>query len=126
MDLDKKEENRPVNMRKGRRTEYYSKIYCTKYIEGGQAKEFDKPLEMILLNVSTGGLGILSETLYDNGIVLVLNIKLEEKYYEKVHARVMWSIKKGDMYRHGLEIINISGKLFSHLRKLDNSITTIV
>lgn len=126
MNAGETEEKRLTNFWKSRRMEYYSKIYCTKCIEGGQAREFDKPIELILLNVSTGGLGILSETLFENGAVLALDMKLEEENYEKVSARVMWGIKKGNMYRYGLEIINISGKLFNHLRRLDNSIITRV
>jgi hypothetical protein len=53
-------------------------------------------------------------------------MKLEEEYYEKVTAKVMWNMKKGDAYRHGLEITNISGRLYRHLSRIDNSITTTV
>jgi len=118
--------NKNVELRKSKRVDYYSKIYCRKYIEDGQAKEPEPPLELILINVSVGGLGVVSEQHFSNGTVLVLDITLEGELYEKVSARVMWGIKKGDMYRHGLEIMNISGKLYSHLNKFDNSITTIV
>ncbi|MGE5631202.1 MAG: PilZ domain-containing protein [Caulobacteraceae bacterium] len=114
------------NLRKSKRIDYYAKIYCTKYTANGETKDLEKPLELILLNISTVGLGIISETSFEIGTVLVLNIKLEEKNYQKVSARVIWNIKKGDMYRQGLEIINISGKLFTHLGKLDNSITATV
>lgn len=126
MSTEKTEKTKLDNLRKNQRIEYYSKIYCTKFIENGQAKEFDKPMELILLNISAGGLGILSEAEFETGTVLVLNVELEGINYERISARVMWGIKKGNMYRHGLEIINISGRLFSHLRKLDNSVTATV
>jgi hypothetical protein len=35
-------------------------------------------------------------------------------------------MEKGGKFRHGMEITNISGRLFSHLNRLDNSITTTV
>jgi c-di-GMP-binding flagellar brake protein YcgR len=115
-----------VEMRKSKRIECQSKIYCTKSIYNGNTEEYGEPLEITLLNVSAGGLGIVSDKLFEKGTTLVLNMKLEEEYYEKVTAKVMWDMKKGDKYRHGLEIINISGRLYRHLSRFDNSITTTV
>lgn len=115
-----------VEMRKSKRIEYQSKIYCTKSIYNGNAEEYSEPLELTLLNISSGGLGIISDRLFEKGSILVLRMKLEEVCYEKVTAAVMWNMKKGDVYRHGLEISNISGRLYRHLSQLDNSITTTV
>lgn len=115
-----------VEMRKSRRINYLSKIYCKKCICGGETEEYKEPLELTLLNVSVGGLGIMSDRMFEVGSILTLSMKLEEISYEKVTAKVMWNIKKGEMYRHGLQIVNISGRLFRHLSRLDNSITTTV
>lgn len=115
-----------VEMRKSKRIDYFSKIHCIKSTLNGESTEYEKPLEIMLINISAGGLGIVSDRLFETGSVLLLNMKLEDVYYEKVAAKVMWSIKKGDMYRHGLEIINMSGRLYRHLSQLDNSITTTV
>ncbi|KUO77035.1 MAG: hypothetical protein APF77_17375 [Clostridia bacterium BRH_c25] len=113
-------------MRKSKRIDYFSKVYCTKRIYNGETEEYEEPHELMLLNVSSEGLGIVSDRLYEKGSVLLLRMKLEDVCYEKVTVKVMWTIRKGDMFRHGLEIINISGKLYSHLSRLDNSITTTV
>ncbi|HYE81329.1 MAG TPA: PilZ domain-containing protein [Clostridia bacterium] len=123
---DTKKDKNFVEMRRSKRIDYLSKIYCIKSINNGETEEYEEPLEMPLLNVSAGGLGIISGRLFEKGSVLVLRMKLEEISYDKVTAKVMWTIKKGDMFRHGLEITNISGKLYSHLSRLDNSITTTV
>lgn len=115
-----------VEMRKSKRIDWLSKIYCMKYTCNEGTEEYTEPLELTLINVSTGGLGILSDRLFEKGSILHLRMKLEEVSYDKVTAKVMWNMKKGDVYRHGLEIANISGKLYRHLSRLDNSITTRV
>jgi c-di-GMP-binding flagellar brake protein YcgR len=120
------EASKPANKRKSRRIDYYSKIQCIKSTYKGRTEEYEIPLELTLINISVGGLGIISEKPFEKDAVLVLSFKLEEERYEKVSAKVMWMMKMGDMYRHGLEIMNVSGKLFKHLSMLDNSITTKV
>jgi len=118
--------SKPANKRKIRRIDYYSKIQCIKSTCEGRTEEYEIPLELTLINISVGGLGIISEKPFEKDAVLILSFKLEEVKYEKVSAKVMWMMKMGDMYRHGLEIMNVSGKLFKHLSMLDNSITTKV
>ncbi|NLK35581.1 MAG: PilZ domain-containing protein [Gracilibacteraceae bacterium] len=120
------ETSKPANVRKSKRIDYYSKIYCTKSIQEGRTEEYDVPIELMLINISIGGLGIISERIFEKDTVLVLDLKLEEVKYEKVYAKVMWVMKMGDMYRHGLEIFNVSGRLYKHLGALDNSIRTTV
>ncbi|HWR61598.1 MAG TPA: PilZ domain-containing protein [Clostridia bacterium] len=127
MDIDIiQQESESFGKRKGKRISYYSKIYCSKSMNNGQAEEFEEPVEMTLRDVSEGGLGVVCSRLFEKGSVLVLSITLEEVNYQKVTAKVMWTIKKDDAYRHGLEVMNLSGKLYRHLSKLDNSITTTV
>ncbi|MHB1394395.1 MAG: PilZ domain-containing protein [Clostridia bacterium] len=113
-------------LRKSKKIDYYSKIQCTKSIYNGETEEYEEPLELMLINVSIGGLGIVSEKSFEKATILILNLKLEDENYKRVAAKVMWTIKKGNMFRLGLEITNISGRLYSHLSKLDNSITTTV
>ena len=120
------EDKSSFGKRKSKRINYFSKIYCRKSMYNGMAEEFEEPVELTLHDVSEGGLGVICDRLFERGSVLVLNISLEEVYYEKVTAKVMWTIKKNNTYRHGLEIMNLSGKLFRHLSRLDNSITTTV
>jgi hypothetical protein len=83
-------------------------------------------VELPLLNISSGGLGVISEDKYENGAMMVLNIKLEEAYYERILAKVMWQVPTEGAYRYGLAISNISGKMYTHLSKLDNSINAQV
>ena len=112
--------------RQSPRIEYYSKICCKKALVKDEEFEFEEPLELIVINVSERGFGVLSAKHFDVGTILSLNIVLEEVEYEKISARVIWEIKKGDMYRLGLLIINISGRLFSHMSKFNNSISVDV
>jgi c-di-GMP-binding flagellar brake protein YcgR len=120
------EASKPANKRKSRRIDYYSRIQCIKSTYRGRTEEYEMPLELTLINISVGGLGIISEKTFEKDAVLILSFKLEEEKYEKVPAKVMWMMKIGDMYRYGLEIMNVSGRLFKHLSTLDNSITTKV
>lgn len=126
MDFGGTEDKNFVEMRKSKRIDLLSKIYCSKCIYNGDTEEYSEPIELTLLNVSVGGLGIVSDKLFEKGSVLVLRMDLEEVSYEKVTAKVMWNMKKGDVYRHGLEITNLSGKLYRHLSQLDNSMATTV
>ncbi len=120
------QESNSFGKRKSKRINYSARICCTKSMNDGGVEEFEEPVEMLLHDVSAGGLGVICDRLFEGGSVLVLSITLEEVLYEKVTARVMWTIDKEDTYRHGLEIMNLSGKLFRHLSRLDNSITTTV
>lgn len=127
MDIDIIQQDRnSLGKRKSKRINYFSKIYCSKSMYNGEAEEFQEPVELMLHDVSEGGLGVVCDRLFERGSVLVLSITLEDVHYEKVTAKVMWTIKKNNTYRHGLEIMNLSGKLFRHLSRLDNSITTTV
>lgn len=126
MDTNGIEAVKSAELRKNKRIDYYSKIQCIKSVYKGETEEYGEPLELMLINVSIGGLGIICERHYEKDTVLFLNIKLEEESFPKVAAKVMWTIKKGDMYRHGLEISNMSGRLYRHLSKLDNSVTATV
>jgi len=123
---DIQKDKNSVEMRKSKRINFFSKIYCIKSSYNGETEEYGEPYLLTLLNVSAGGLCTASDKLFEKGSVLMLRMKLEELDYDKVTAKVIWNIKKGDTYRHGLEIINISGRLYRHLNQLDNSITTIV
>ncbi len=120
------EASKLAELRKSKRIDYYSRLQCTKSIHKGETEEYEEPIELMLINISIGGLGIISERQFEKDTVLILNLTLEEENYKKVTAKVMWTVKKGDMFRHGIEISNISGRLFSHLSRLDNSITTTV
>lgn len=127
MDIDIiQQESNSFGKRKSKRISYHSKIYCSKCMYDGKAEEYEEPVEMTLHDVSSGGLGVVCGRLFERGSVLVIDITLEDASYEKVSAKVMWTIKKDGAYRHGLEIMNLSGKLYRHLSRLDNSITTTV
>lgn len=126
MNVGGAEVSKPDNSRKNRRIDYYSKIQCTKSIQGGESEEYEEPLELILISVSVGGLSIISEKRFEKDTILIFNLKLENAFYEKVTANVIWTIKKGDMFRNGLGIMNMSGRLYKHLSQLDNGITARV
>lgn len=126
METNVSEAVKPGDSRRSKRLDYYSKIQCIKSIYNGEAEEYKVPLQLMLINVSIGGLGIVSERQFEKGTILFLDIKLEDEEFKMVASKVMWTIKKGDMFRHGLEISNMSGRLYSRLSRLDNSITTTV
>jgi hypothetical protein len=113
-------------LRKSKRIDCYSRIQCTKSMYNGETEEYEEPLELMLINVSISGLGIISERPFEKETILILNLMLEGVNYKKVTAKVMWTLKKGDKFRQGMEITNISGRLYTHLSRLDNSITTTV
>jgi hypothetical protein len=117
-------EDKFSEMRRSRRIEYYSKIYCLKYFYGGNEVEPNKPIDIMLINISRTGLGIICEHKFEDNTILVLDLSLEDIIYKSVSAKVIWGIPKGNLHRYGLEICRLSGKLFTHLSKLDNSIVT--
>ena len=124
MNNENTEDKGRTELRKSTRVNCVSLILCTKSIYNGETVLYREPLELTLLNVSPGGLGIISDKLFEKGSILSLDMKLEDISYQKIAARVIWNIKKGEAYRHGLEIVNISGTLYRHLSRLDNSVMT--
>ncbi len=115
-----------VESRKSTRVGCTSKISCTKYTYSGGAEECDSLIELTLINASAGGIGVLTDKTFEIESILTLKIELDGISYEKVTGKVAWGMKKSDKNFYGLEITNMSGRLYRHLSKIDNSITRLV
>ncbi|MFZ5351336.1 MAG: PilZ domain-containing protein [Bacillota bacterium] len=108
--------------RRSRRIPQSSKLYCHKYLFCGDEIELKQPLVMELMNISVDGLGIKAEQKFEDSTILILDIVLEDILYEKITAKILWGIPYNGVYRYGLEISALSGRLYKHLCSLDNSI----
>ncbi len=107
--------------RKHIRTKYYQKINCYSYYDTtGKQISLDKPIEIIMVNISLGGAGLICEKKFEAGTVFVLNFYLDRIPYNQLF-KILWCEKAGEMYRVGTEIINISTNLFKHLKEYELS-----
>ncbi len=72
------------------------------------------PLEISLIDLSTGGLGIKSNVVLENETTISINIQLEETNHVVI-GRVVWCAKEGNLYNCGLKLIYIPSELKDYL-----------
>lgn len=118
--------NRIDERRANFRLSYNTVVLCSKCILDGRIETYDPPLEMQVVNISMDGLCISTSKVFMEGAVLEFDMALEEIIYKNTFARIMWLIKSDRTYRYGLNIKNMTGRLSTHICKLENRISESV
>ncbi len=99
------------------RIDYYQKINCYSYYNNeGKYIKFKSPIELIMLDISTSGIGFLTQYQLNVDDILVINLYINKIPHEQL-AKVEWIKKAGEMNRIGTELINISTSLFKQLKE---------
>ena len=68
------------------------------------------PVEISLIDLSVGGLGIKSNVELENDTTISINIQVDEMNYVVI-GRVVWCTKEGNLYNCGLKLIYIPSEL---------------
>jgi len=101
-------------------------IQCLKCISEGKINQYEPPLELDVVNISSEGLCISTTVIFKEGAVLEFDIQLEDTLYKSVSATIIWSIDNENNYRYGLHIKNITGKFSIHIYKLESRLLTSI
>lgn len=94
-------------------------IQCSKCISEGKINKYESPLEIQVVNISNEGLCISTTEVFKEGAVLEFNIAMEDTLYKSISGTIIWSIKNENIYKYGLQIKNITGKLGTHINDMD-------
>jgi len=99
------------------RIKHEDKVLCYRYFNGEGLVELDKPLELIVVDISVGGVGLKSKQTFNNGSVLIFDLDFGLSKY-KVQAKVLWSIQQDDYSRIGLKFVSMPNTLKKELNDL--------
>lgn len=71
-------------------------------------------------NISEHGMGLIGDVETKKDDILILDVDIEGALYERILVRVVWVYTHPGYETHfGVEFVNISGKLFSHIRSIE-------
>lgn len=99
------------------RINYREKINIFQYYNNsGNLVKLAVPIEMVVFDVSLGGLGVLSDKSLENGSVIEFTLYLENIPYA-VLSKIVWVDNNGKYFKYGLEIIGHNNMMFRHLKK---------
>jgi len=103
-----------------KRVSYRVKLWCYYYYtEVGEKVKFETPIMMEVFDVSLGGIGIITNTLFPRNATLEFTFYLEDIPYQ-VMATIKWNHSNNIFCRYGLEIIGHNNMLFRHLQQFVN------
>lgn len=72
------------------------------------------PVEISLIDMSAGGLGIKSNVELENDTTISINIEVDDMNYVVI-GRVVWCKQEGNLYNCGLKLIYIPSELRDYL-----------
>lgn len=72
------------------------------------------PVEISLIDMSVGGIGIKSNVALENETTISINIQFEEMNYVVI-GRVVWCKQEGNLFNCGLKLIYIPSDLKDYL-----------
>jgi len=100
------------------RVEYHVEMTCNHVIKpDGSDVTLKTPARMVMLDLSIGGIGIVSDIDFELSSILTFTLYLE-KVPHTIMARVQWKAIKGEMCQCGLEFIGTPNQLFRQLQKI--------
>ncbi len=101
------------------RKKYGQYFWCNQYVMNNQEEEvkFSEPLRIIMLDLSIGGIGALLEKRFEPETILALNLSLENPD-DAVMAKVVYCEPLGEMYRIGMEFLDLSEGAIAYIHSL--------
>ncbi|MFZ5352789.1 MAG: hypothetical protein ACOZCL_08710 [Bacillota bacterium] len=106
------------------RAKYFAEVKALNYPDGSQDKKSAKPMELIILNLSIDGVGVLSREDIKEGSIFTFTLYLGGIGHELM-AYSTFCIKLGEMYRVGLKLITpdnlFSAMLMEYIKSEKNS-----
>ena len=99
------------------RVKYNSCLECYHYYTpDGETRPFEEVVKLRVLDVSIGGLGIISKHRFNADNALEFTFYFEGIPYQ-VLTLIKWVYEIGEYYRYGLELICHNNMLFRHLKE---------
>jgi hypothetical protein len=96
---------------------YMQRIECNTLFDGVESEPsyLAEPLEFIIIDLSMGGIGIISEYEIMLGTILFFNLSLDNIEY-KIKCKVVYCFQNSDKYRACLRIVGRDMKFIRHLK----------
>lgn len=107
----------PQLMRNHTRVRHEDKTLCSRYYDEKELIELDIPIELYIVDISAGGVGVKSFSSISKGNILIFELPFGLSTY-KVMGKVMWVDKREDCYRGGLEFVSLPFSLKESLIEL--------
>ncbi len=99
---------------------YYERISCTSYYHDGILVRPDRPAELILLGLSELGMAAVTDHMFENGDILLYDIKLDGIPYDKLMGEILCIQKQGYMYRLDIRFLGMPNTLFDQIKSMMN------
>lgn len=100
------------------RYSYYERISCNSYYHDGQLVRPDRPVEIIMLGLSELSMAAISDHEFENGDILLYDIKLDGIPYDKLMGEIQCVLKQGYMYRLDIRFLGMPNTLFERIRTM--------
>lgn len=96
----------PKLLRNYSRVKHEDKAVCWRYYNEKELIELDRPLEFYIVDISAGGVGVRSSSDISKGNILIFELPFGLSTY-KVMGKVVWTDRRENHYRSGLEFVSI-------------------
>lgn len=99
------------------RIRHLQRIECTAMSDSIEEEPYSlkHPLELMISDLSMGGIGIISDSKIDVGKVLFIRINLDNILYD-IKCEVMYCFRNDDKFRAGLKIVQREKRFIQHLK----------
>jgi len=99
------------------RIRYMQRVECTTVSDSPEAEPYSlaNPITFMIIDLSMGGIGIISDERIDVGKVLVIRLILDSIPYD-VKCQVVYCFQNKDKYRAGLKVIQKEKQFIRHLK----------
>jgi hypothetical protein len=117
--LNKMDENLLADRRLYVRVIYMQKIECNTILEaiGSEPTVLTKPMVFTVIDISIGGIGIISECEINIGTILAFKLTLDNIAYE-IKCEVVYCFPNDDKFRAGLKMVEKDKCFTRHLKIL--------
>lgn len=117
--LSKMDENLLADRRLYVRVIYMQKIECNAILEaiGSKPAVLTKPMVFTVIDISIGGIGIISECEINVGMILAFKLTLDNIAYE-IKCEVVYCFPNDDKFRAGLKMVEKDKCFIRHLKIL--------
>ena len=115
--MDRIDEVQRADLRLFVRIRYMQKVTCSTVYEDitKEPHELDKPLELMIVDISVGGIGVICEHEIDVGRVFGMPITLDGIAYD-IKCEVVYCIPIEGKFRAGFKIVQKEKRFMRHLK----------
>jgi len=122
--LNKLDENQRAERRRYVRAAYMQKIECNSMADDLESEPvmLQKPITFMIIDISMGGIGVISDYELEVGKVLAFKIKFDHFSYD-IRCQVVYCFEHEGKYRAGLKLVKGDKQFIKHLKIMVARIT---